>query len=404
MSNSNTGYVATEVYRVDKVGAHFRLFNVNGEDVGTKGISTVTRKNAYNSEKALQMFINKNGEETFRRVDMQVFNSLVVPMNTEKGGDQSENTTTHDEIKDFIHKGSVNLKPETLVMKDLKWKYLVRSAVRGKNIMMTGPSGTGKTLAAKTLVKVLDRPDFYFNLGATQDPRATLIGNTQFAKDKGTFFSESAFIKAIKTPNAIIRLDELSRAHPDAWNILMTVLDYGQRYLRLDEAEGAPIVKVAKGVTFIATANVGTEYTSTRVIDRAILDRFTTIEMDLLSAEEELSLLRMMFPEDVRDSDLKALAETANWTREMCTSEESDITNLISTRATVETAGLLYDGFSLMEAAEISILPFFDADGGLNSSRTQVTQYLQKFMEDEGDSELFNGATNDFDEDDIPDF
>jgi nitric oxide reductase NorQ protein len=404
MSNSNTGYVATEVYRVDKVGAHFRLFNVNGEDVGTKGISTVTRKNAYNSEKALQMFINKNGEETFRRVDMQVFNSLVVPMNTEKGGDQSENTTTHDEIKDFIHKGSVNLKPETLVMKDLKWKYLVRSAVRGKNIMMTGPSGTGKTLAAKTLVKVLDRPDFYFNLGATQDPRATLIGNTQFAKDKGTFFSESAFIKAIKTPNAIILLDELSRAHPDAWNILMTVLDYGQRYLRLDEAEGAPIVKVAKGVTFIATANVGTEYTSTRVIDRAILDRFTTIEMDLLSAEEELSLLRMMFPEDVRDSDLKALAETANWTREMCTSEESDITNLISTRATVETAGLLYDGFSLMEAAEISILPFFDADGGLNSSRTQVTQYLQKFMEDEGDSELFNGATNDFDEDDIPDF
>ena len=404
MSNSNTGYVATEVYRVDKVGAHFRLFNVNGEDVGTKGISTVTRKNAYNSEKALQMFINKNGEETFRRVDMQVFNSLVVPMNTEKGGDQSENTATHDEIKDFIHKGSVNLKPETLVMKDLKWKYLVRSAVRGKNIMMTGPSGTGKTLAAKTLVKVLDRPDFYFNLGATQDPRATLIGNTQFAKDKGTFFSESAFIKAIKTPNAIILLDELSRAHPDAWNILMTVLDYGQRYLRLDEAEGAPIVKVAKGVTFIATANVGTEYTSTRVIDRAILDRFTTIEMDLLSAEEELSLLRMMFPEDVRDSDLKALAETANWTREMCTSEESDITNLISTRATVETAGLLYDGFSLMEAAEISILPFFDADGGLNSSRTQVTQYLQKFMEDEGDSELFNGATNDFDEDDIPDF
>ena len=49
----------------------------------------------------------------------------------------------------------------------------------------------------------------------------------------------------------------------------MTVLDGGQRYLRLDEAEGSPIVNVAEGVTFIATANIGNEYTSTRVMDRA---------------------------------------------------------------------------------------------------------------------------------------
>ena len=37
--------------------------------------------------------------------------------------------------------------------------------------MMTGPAGCGKTMAAKALVNALDRPDFYFNLGATQDPR-----------------------------------------------------------------------------------------------------------------------------------------------------------------------------------------------------------------------------------------
>lgn len=404
MSNvKNTGYVPTEVYRVDKVGSHFRLFDVNGNDVGTKGVGTVTRKKAYDSESALQMFINKNGKETFRLQPMAVFNSLVVPMHTETGEVQSDEPVDHETIKKFIHEGSLNLKPDTLVIRDLKWKHLVRSAVRAKNIMMTGPSGTGKTLAAKTIVKVLDRPDFYFNLGATQDPRATLIGNTQFNPEKGTFFSESAFVKAIKTPNAVILLDELSRAHPDAWNILMTVLDYGQRYLRLDEAEGSPIVKVASGVTFIATANIGAEYTSTRVIDRAIKDRFTEIEMELLTDTEELSLLEKMFPEVDRD-DLKALAETAHFTRQMVKSGEGELTEIISTRATVETAGLLYDGFDLMEAAEIAILPFFDNDGGLDSERTKVHQYLQKFVKDKGDK-LYEGTAADadtFDDSDIP--
>ena len=49
---------------------------------------------------------------------------------------------------------------------------------------MTGPAGCGKTMAAKSLVNALDRPDFYFNLGATQDPRSTLIGNTHFEKSR----------------------------------------------------------------------------------------------------------------------------------------------------------------------------------------------------------------------------
>ena len=55
-------------------------------------------------------------------------------------------------IKDFIHKGSINLKPTELVMEELKWKYLIRSGVREtKNIMMTGPAGCGKTMASKAL-------------------------------------------------------------------------------------------------------------------------------------------------------------------------------------------------------------------------------------------------------------
>jgi nitric oxide reductase NorQ protein len=406
MSNKDftTGLVPNEVYKVEAFGNSFKLIDSQGTKVGTMGITTGTRKKAYQNGEAVQAFINKNGKKTYRRVDMNVYNSLVIPMNTQEGGVQFEDKSDHTAIKDFIHKGSVSLKPTELVMEELKWKYLIRSAVRAKNIMMTGPSGCGKTMASKALVKALDRPDFYFNLGATQDPRATLIGNTHFDKQKGTFFSESAFVTALKTPNAVILLDELSRAHPDAWNILMTVLDQGQRYLRLDEAEGSPIVNVAEGVTFIATANIGNEYTSTRVMDRAILDRFVTIEMNVLDDVQEFGLLKFMFPE-VKEYDLKAIAEISHHTRTQSMSENGKLTSMVSTRASVEMAGLIYDGFELSEAAEISIYPFFSQDGGVDSERTYIKQLVQKYQQDENGEPLFKEVDDtESNEDDIPQF
>jgi len=175
----------------------------------------------------------------------------------------------------------------------------------------------------------------------------------------------------------------------------MTVLDLGQRYLRLDEAEGSPVVNVAEGVTFIATANIGGEYTSTRVLDRAILDRFTTIEMDVLNDEQEMNLLKYMYP-TVNEDDLKAVAEIAHHTREVSKGGDGKLSTGISTRASVETAGLIYDGFSLFEAAEISMFPFFSNDGGVDSERTYVKQLVQKYVKDDkADEALFTEPTAD---------
>ena len=283
------------------------------------------------------------------------------------------------------------IKPANLEMSDIKWKYLVRSAVRGKNIMMVGPAGCGKTQAAKELPTATNRPFFYFNLGATQDPRATLIGNTHF-KDGQTSFDESAFVKAIQTENAVILLDELSRAHPEAWNILMTVLDEGQRYLRLDEDINSPTIRVASGVSFIATANIGTEYTSTRVLDRALMDRFEIIEVDILSLSQEEDLLTKRFPTVSREL-IHAVADIADATRKEWRSEDGKLTTMVSTRMTVRVCELLADGFSLSEAAEVSILPFFDASGGTDSERTFVKQIIQKHMATEM-KDIFNTGTD----------
>ena len=371
------------VVKIEKSGNRFNAFDANGVKY-TSQITTGARKRAFKNGNALEQRVNKAGKNYWWAVPMAEFEATANP----KVEISVDVPTDHSEVLNFIH-SSYSLKPQGLVMKELKWKYLVRSAVRGKNILMTGPAGCGKTMAAKSLVNSLDRPDFYFNLGATQDPRATLIGNVHFDKKKGTYFSESLFVKAIQTPNAVILLDELSRAHPDAWNILMTVLDAGQRYLRLDESNGQETIDVAEGVTFVATANIGNEYTSTRVMDKALMDRFIIVEMDVLNDEEEFGLLQYMFPH-VDNGLLQAVSEISHMTRTESKSEAGKLTTGISTRTSVEVAGLLFDGFGLDEAAEVTIYPQYSDDGGTDSERVFIKQLVQKYINDGSSDDLFN--------------
>ena len=375
MTNSN-------IVKIEMSGNRYNAWDRDGKKL-TSLISTSTRKSAYEAGMALEQRVGKNDRKYWWKVPMSEFEKVIVP-----DVSSVDVPSDHAEVLNFIHT-SYDLKPKGLVMKELKWKYLVRSAVRGKNILMTGPAGCGKTMASKSLVNSLDRPDYYFNLGATQDPRSSLIGNTHFDKKKGTYFSEALFVKAIQTPNAVILLDELSRAHPDAWNILMTVLDQGQRYLRLDESDGQDTIPVAEGVTFVATANIGNEYTSTRVMDKALMDRFIIVEMDVLNSDEEHGLLNYMFPH-VDTELLKSVAEITHSTRKESMSESGRISSGISTRTSVEIAGLLYDGFGLDEAAEVCVYPQYSNDGGVESERTYVKQLVQKYVSDGSSDNLFN--------------
>ena len=374
------------VVKIVKSGVRFNAWDSKGNKY-TGQITTGARKKAYANGNALEQRVNKSGKTYWWPVPMSVYEATESnTMDTPQHNGDVEIPEGHEAVVDFIQK-SYGLKPKGLVMNSLKWKYLVRSAVRGKNIMMTGPAGCGKTLAAKSLINGLDRPNFYFNLGATQDPRATLIGNVHFDKAKGTYFSESLFVKAIQTPNAVILMDELTRAHPDAWNILMTVLDQGQRYLRLDEADGQATIKVAEGVCFVATANIGNEYTATRQLDKALMDRFVVIEMDTLTDEEEHGLLTYLYP--TVDSDvLHNVAKIAFMTRQESLTDNPRISGGVSTRTSVEIAGLLFDGFTLEESADITIYPQYDADGGVDSERTFVKQIVQKFIDDGSSDDL----------------
>ena len=84
------------------------------------------------------------------------------------------------------------------------------------------------------------------------------------------------------------------------------------------------------------------------------------------------------------------MGKIATLTRTESNSETARITSGISTRTTVELAGLLFDGFSLEESAEVSIYPQYDSTGGVDSERTFVKQIVQKFCDDGSSDDLFN--------------
>lgn len=280
-----------------------------------------------------------------------------------------------NEIKDIVE-SAVSFRPADIFISDVKWKYLVHSVLRGKPVMMVGDSGAGKTVTAIALAKVLHRNYEIFNMGAMQDARASLIGNTHVNGD-GTYFDESLFIKTMRVPGSILVLDEFTRGSHDSWNMLVPTLDPNQRYLRLDEKDGQETVMVADGVGFISTANIGRRYTSTKMLDDAVFERFVSIEMDVLDENDEAKLLAIKYPSlDIRY--INALAKIAHFTREEAKSENSGLEKYISTRMNVNAAELIRDGFSMTEAFDACIYPFFTTDGGADSERTKVTIIAQK--------------------------
>ena len=336
--------------------------------------------------------IIKKGKDIINMTKVES-NKIVVKFDMDKAAD-------FQAFKTFLHGDCAKLKPDDLFLPNQTWKMLVRNCLKGKNIMITGPAGCGKTQSAFAVAKSLSRPMYYFNLGSTQDPRAVLIGNTHLNKEKGTYFEQSAFVQAIQEPNAVIILDEFSRGNLEAWNILMSVLDVKLRYLRIDEDIHSPAINVAPGVSFIGTANIGLEYTATRTIDRAASDRFMPVEVMPLEKSQELRLLKKKFPKANVDM-LDSLCKISEANRKEYYSDSPKITVMLSTRHILECGECLEDGFSLIDVAKQCILPLFSNDGGPSSERAYMLKMIQKFVDGDNVNKKDSSNKPDVDEDHI---
>ena len=172
-----------------------------------------------------------------------------------------------------------------------------RNILKTENTLLLGPTGFGKTEMVYHMAKHLNVPITIFDMGTMTDPIMGIVGTNTIQVENGVTvskFIKSRFSEVIQKPG-IVLLDELSRSSPQANNLLFPCLDF-RRELNMEYAfnDSEPI-KIHPKCVFFATANIGSQYSGTSKIDRALLDRFILIEMDTLSPNQSKEILGSIY-------------------------------------------------------------------------------------------------------------
>jgi ATP-dependent Clp protease ATP-binding subunit ClpA len=117
--------------------------------------------------------------------------------------------------------------------------------------LLTGPTGVGKTEVAKRLAEVLGISFLRFDMSEYMESHSVsrLVGAPPgyVGFDRGGLLTEAV----AKSPHAVLLLDEIEKAHPDIFNILLQVMDHGT----LTDANGKPTD--FRHVILLMTSNVG---------------------------------------------------------------------------------------------------------------------------------------------------
>ncbi len=136
------------------------------------------------------------------------------------------------------------------------------------SFLFAGPTGVGKTELAKQLAEILGIAFLRYDMSEYMERHTVsrLIGAPPgyVGFDQGGLLTDAVH----KTPHAVLLLDEIEKAHPDLFNILLQIMDHGS----LTDNNGR--ASDFRSTILIMTSNVGARDLSKRMPGFGSAERF----------------------------------------------------------------------------------------------------------------------------------
>jgi ATP-dependent Clp protease ATP-binding subunit ClpA len=153
------------------------------------------------------------------------------------------------------------------------------------NFLLAGPTGVGKTEVTKQLAQQLGIELIRFDMSEYMERHTVsrLIGAPPgyVGFDQGGLLTEAV----IKHPHCVVLLDEIEKAHPDVFNLLLQVMDHGT--LTDNNGRAADF----RNVILVMTTNAGAEESSRRTMGFSEQNHTT----------DALEVIRKMFTPEFRN-------------------------------------------------------------------------------------------------------
>ncbi|MGN5882582.1 MULTISPECIES: ATP-binding protein [Staphylococcus] len=181
-----------------------------------------------------------------------------------------------------------------------------------KNILLKGPTGSGKTKLAESLSEEINIPMYQVNCSVDLDAESLLGFKTIQTSEDGTqeiVFIDGPVIKAMKEGH-ILYIDEINMAKPETLPILNGVLDYRRSLTNPFTGE---VIKAKPGFNVIAAINEG--YVGTLPMNEALKNRFVVIQVDYIDGET----LKTVIKEQSRLDDDTLISKIAAFNEDLRT-------------------------------------------------------------------------------------
>ncbi len=207
------------------------------------------------AEVRLQLNEGKRQDNQIKREDIEKVVSSWTGIPITKLTENESEKLLH--LEDTIHKRLINQENAVSVVSEAVRRGRIGLSSMNRPIssfIFLGPTGVGKTELAKTIAEILfGREDVMVRLDMSEYMEKHEVAKLIGAPPGYVGYEEGGQLtEAVRTkPYSIVLLDEIEKAHPDVFNIMLQLLEDG----RLTDNKGNTIS--FKNTIIIATSNIG---------------------------------------------------------------------------------------------------------------------------------------------------